>query len=103
MVKAIALPVLYNCILIEVYLMRTKSLSMAIDFCTRNGHNMAEVTFKSGWYYLPEKRQAIPTSMEKRKAREFEQVSCSFRPCASGKARYFPADERVGRTMKERS
>lgn len=82
--------------------MRTKSLKMAIDYCARNGMNMAMAVEREGWIYLPDKAEKFPTSMQRRKTRDFENISREFRPCASGKARYYPADEYCGRTRKER-
>ena len=82
--------------------MRTKSLRMAIDYCARNGMNMSVAVEKEGWIYLPDKAEKFPTSMQHRKTRDFEHISREFRPCASGKAKYYPVDEAVGRTVKER-
>lgn len=82
--------------------MRTKSFSALVDYATRQGMSMKDATFSDGWYYLPDKAEKHPSTMSHRKTRDFEHVSREFRPCASGKAKYYPADEYCGRTIKER-
>lgn len=79
--------------------MRTKSLSMAIDYCARNGFNMSMAVEREGWIYLPDKAEKFPTSMARRKARDFEHVSREFRPHMSGNAKQYPADDYCGRTI----
>lgn len=82
--------------------MRTKSLKMAIDYCARMGINMAMAIERNGWIYLPDKTDKFPSGMERRKSRSFEEISCNFRACSSGKAKNFPSDEYCGKTIKEK-
>lgn len=80
--------------------MRTKSFSALVDYATRQGMSMRDASVSDGWYYLPDKAEKFPTSMLRRKTRDFEHVSREFQYRASGKARYYPADDYVGRTVK---
>ena len=80
--------------------MRTKSFSTLVDYATRQGMSMRDALFRDGWYYLPDKAEKHPTSMPRRKTRDFEHIGRESKYIASGKARYYPADDYVGRTMK---
>lgn len=54
-------------------MMRTKSSQIALQFCIRQNIPTCNIQKKQGWFYVPEKGQKFPTTMENRKLRSFEE------------------------------
>lgn len=54
-------------------MLRTKKRSQAIALCERQNLPASAIEQKHGWFYVPEKGQKFPTSMENRKMRRFEE------------------------------
>ena len=54
-------------------MLRTRKLIQAIAICERQNIPSTAIEQKQGWFYIPEKGQKFPSSMENRKMRPFEE------------------------------
>lgn len=53
--------------------MRTRKLKSAQEYATRQNIPFSCITKRDGWFYIPNKGQKFPTSLENRKLRSFEE------------------------------
>lgn len=82
--------------------MKTKSLAIAVDYCVRNHFPCSLIEQRGKYFHLPEREERHPTTMQRRKARPYEAASCLMRDKSSGRRDRFPADDYVGRTLKDK-